>query len=297
MTESKLSFEGRGVGRKTHMRSHQSVGQITSELTNTDRELLQLSVLGHQSLPMYVRKVQDEYGPRYVRNKVPGVSLSKYLQMHGRLDEYQALLLARTISNALSHLHSHSMCAMTLLPSTVYIKEDWTVCLVDFGVREIADAYSSDINSATTWAFCGPENLKSKTTEYDQSLDIFKLGMLLLVALLGRLPWKIHNIVSISNDILKGLIPIPGDINPEIRHLLKDMLQVDNSARPSIMEVETRINTIVHRLRSLTDDEPHHPIDHSVQVIPSLQDIGEQGSNFLTALGGKPRKIARRRTL
>lgn len=113
-----------------------------------------------------------------VQEYVPGVTLERYLEMHGKLDEISTCAIAFDICDALEALHGAGIIHRDLTPRNLIITEEGTLKVIDFGISrmEKEDA-STDTELLGTAGFAPPEQYGFAQTS--PRSDIYSLGVLM----------------------------------------------------------------------------------------------------------------------
>ena len=113
-----------------------------------------------------------------VQEYVPGVTLERYLEMHGKLDEMSTCAIAYDICDALEALHGAGIIHRDLTPRNLIITEEGTLKVIDFGISrmEKEDA-SNDTELLGTAGFAAPEQYGFSQTS--PRSDIYSLGVLM----------------------------------------------------------------------------------------------------------------------
>ncbi len=159
-----------------------------------------------------------------------------------RIDEYcteRALSIAARVrlfldvASAVAHAHRQLVVHRDLKPSNVLVTREGQVKLLDFGIAKLVDpepGHGDDTLTrygelALTPEYAAPEQLRSG--ESTTATDIYQLGMLLYVLLVGRHPW--HGPTSSRAErferALEGRVPRASDaaVGPDRRHLQGDL--------------------------------------------------------------------------
>lgn len=113
-----------------------------------------------------------------VQEYVPGVTLERYLQMHGKLDELTTCAIAYDICEALETLHGIGVIHRDLTPKNLIITEDGALKVIDFGISRIEkEGSTTDTELLGTAGFAAPEQYGFSQTS--PRSDIYSLGVLI----------------------------------------------------------------------------------------------------------------------
>ncbi len=122
-----------------------------------------------------------------VMDRAPGVPLSELLEARGRLPVARVEKLARDLLDALAHVHEAGLLHRDLKPANVLVAPD-RARLLDFGVAvDLAEhAWDPGAVVAGTLSFMSPEQALNEAQ--DARSDLYALGLVLFLCLVGRLP-------------------------------------------------------------------------------------------------------------
>lgn len=193
-----------------------------------------LREIAHPFLVTLWDAFQDDTHLFMVMDYVPGGELFSILRKHKSFNESTAKFYAAEVLLALEYLHEQNIVYRDLKPENILLDARGHVKLTDFGfAKRIQDV---------TWTVCGtpdylaPEIIRSKG--YTRAVDWWGLGVLIFEMLVGRAPFVDKNPVNLYQKILECRVDWPGDINPEIKDLLSNLLTADIHARYSSNEIK-----------------------------------------------------------
>ncbi|KAA6355317.1 MAG: putative G2-specific protein kinase nim-1 [Streblomastix strix] len=126
------------------------------------------------------------------------------------------------ITRALNHLHSHGIMHRDLKPANVFMNEDGSVRLGDFGlVKDISEKEYATM--AGTKAYMAPEGHLTKKLDFKS--DIFSLGIIIFQLLTAQHPFDAPSEAEMIEKIKKGkMTKLPGWISSEMKKLIEAML-------------------------------------------------------------------------
>lgn len=143
-----------------------------------------LMKLAHPLLPKVYYAAEDEGRTCVIEQYVDGRNLQDVLDREGALPEAEVRYIGLQLCDALEFLHGQGIIHRDIKPSNVIIKEDGSLCLIDFGAaRIIREGTEQDTRILGTPGFAPPEQYGFAATDYRS--DFYALGMT-LKALLGN---------------------------------------------------------------------------------------------------------------
>ena len=190
-------------------------------------------------------------GPYVILELLRGETLAARLQ-RGALPAREAVRVAVEMARGLEHAHRAGVVHRDLKPSNVFLCEDGSVKLLDFGVALVMGSDRS--GAAGTPAYMAPEVLRG--ARGDERSDVFGLGAVLFEMLTARLAYEIRH--GKSTALEPG--PEPSLDAPGVRALLADlvreMIAKDADARPRDGAVALdRLLEVERQIMPLREDE------------------------------------------
>ncbi|MFY9573677.1 MAG: serine/threonine-protein kinase, partial [Blastocatellia bacterium] len=243
------SFSG---GRYTVQRKLGQGGQKQVYLardTRLDRDvviaLLKTDQLGADSVPRLIREAQamarlgshpnivtvydieDEEGrPFIVSQYVEGGSVADLLKTteKHRLSVDKVIPIASQICQALVHCHSQGIIHRDLKPGNVWLAQDGTAKLGDFGLAVSADFSRITLEGALvgTVIYMPPELMLGHQAE--PRSDLYSLGVLLYEVVAGRPPFLGDQFVAIISQHINTAPVAPSWHNPEVPLALETLI-------------------------------------------------------------------------
>ena len=205
---------------KTDDLSAESVPRLT-------REAQAMARLGSHPNIVTVYDIGDEQGrPFIVSQYVEGGSLANLIKgadKH-RLPLEQVVRIASQICQALVHCHSQGIIHRDLKPGNVWLSQDGTAKLGDFGLAVSADFSRITLEGALvgTVVYMPPELMLGRPAE--PRSDLYSLGVLLYEAVTGRPPFVGDQFVAIITQHINSPPVAPSWHNPEVPQALETLI-------------------------------------------------------------------------
>jgi serine/threonine protein kinase len=162
---------------------------------------------------------------------VEGLTLADLIDKQGKLDEEDALAIARQIALGLADIHERGIIHRDIKPQNIMITPDGEAKIIDFGLAKGADhaTLTGSGMFSGTLHYASPEQVV-EAGKVDHRADIYSLGVVLYEMLTAKLPVT-GKFASVMLRILQGdLDPITG-VSPEIAALVNEMLACDAKVR------------------------------------------------------------------
>jgi len=167
-------------------------------------------------------------GPYLIFELLRGETLADRLR-GGRLPLREAVAIATDIARVLAHAHKAGVVHRDLKPANVFLCEDGTVKVLDFGLAHLFGRTGAV--SGGTPTYMAPEQWRGEPG--DERTDLFALGVLLFQMVTGRVPYRVSREVAEAKE--PGPPPqLPKDTAPTaLRKLTAELLQKDPAHRPA----------------------------------------------------------------
>jgi eukaryotic-like serine/threonine-protein kinase len=161
-----------------------------------------LAQLTHPSIArLYDANALPDGTPWFVMEYVEGVPLTDYCQKYACPVE-RVLQLFRQVCEAVQFAHSHAVIHRDLKPSNIFVKDDGSVRLLDFGIAKQLESFDAIVDQTRTGlrlmtpAYAAPEQVRGG--QVGIHTDVYSLGVVLYELLAGRLPFDLSNLTPIE---------------------------------------------------------------------------------------------------
>ncbi|CAK4073178.1 unnamed protein product [Aphanomyces euteiches] len=187
-------------------------------------------------LPLYAT-FQDDKRVYLVMRRAPHGDLFTKLRTspHGRFDERTSARMIRQLIEAIKVCHQHNVVHRDIKPENILLDNDDEILLADFG-WSAANVTSANRRQTLcgTLDYLSPEMLNG--FEYDASVDIWAIGVLLFELLVGRPAFDAQDQTKTSELIVNARYRIPIFVSEQARDLIKRFLRKDPKNRITLEE-------------------------------------------------------------
>jgi serine/threonine protein kinase len=191
-------------------------------------EWAELAKLSHPNI-VDIRDVDEieESGirkPCFIMPLLPGVTLAALIKSASpRLTIEFVVSVISQVCKGLQAAHEKDLIHRDLKPSNIFIMDDDTAKIIDFGLVH-AIGTKSVTGLKGTWQYMAPEQVEGKRP--DRCTDIFALGIVAYEALTGQQPFK-RSKLDDTVDAVKHFVPQAiSEKNPKVSQLLSKAIHV-----------------------------------------------------------------------
>jgi serine/threonine protein kinase len=152
--------------------------------------------------------------PYFVMPLLPGTTLETFIRKAShRLTVERTVGILSQSCRGLQAAHERGLVHRDLKPSNIFVMEDDSVKIIDFGVAHMTDTHSTRAQKGTL-LYMSPEQIEMKALS--ALSDIFSLSVVAYEALTGRHPFQRARADEIVDAIRRQVPPPASDINPAV---------------------------------------------------------------------------------
>jgi eukaryotic-like serine/threonine-protein kinase len=151
--------------------------------------------------------------PYFVMPLLPGTTLDTFIRKSShRLTVERTVEIISQTCRGLQAAHERGLVHRDLKPSNIFVMEDDSVKIIDFGVAHMTDTHTR--GQKGTLVYMSPEQIEMKALS--AASDIFSLSVVCYEALTGRQPFQRARADEIVDAIRKQVPPPASEINPAV---------------------------------------------------------------------------------
>jgi len=156
--------------------------------------------LRHPNIVRYITHGEDDVGrPFLVMEFLRGTPLARRATVHPQLSLDEKLDVVCQLCDALHYAHVEGVIHQDVKPSNIWLTEDGTVKLVDFGIASLDTSGTEPLRLGSP-AYVSPERLKSEPI--DQRTDVFSAGVVLYELLAAAHPFRMDTPTATLQRVL-----------------------------------------------------------------------------------------------
>jgi serine/threonine-protein kinase len=195
------------------------------------REAKMAAALSHPNLVNVFDQGIDNQAIFLVMEYVPGINLRDALNDFGSLSPKRALEILEPLTAGLAAAHAAGILHRDLKPENVFLSDNGTVKLGDFGLAREISSHTQTGSLVGTAAYLSPELVLRG--QADARSDVYSLGVMVFEMLTGKQPYDGDQAVQIAYQHANSNIPAPSSLNPEVPELLDEIVLWATARNPS----------------------------------------------------------------
>jgi serine/threonine protein kinase len=152
--------------------------------------------------------------PYFVMPLLPGTTLEYFIRKAShRLTVERTIDIISQTCRGLQAAHERGLVHRDLKPSNIFVMEDDSVKIIDFGVAHMADAHTTRAQKGTL-LYMSPEQIELKPLS--PASDLFSLSVVCYEAMTGRNPFQRARADEVVDAILHHIPPLAAELNSTI---------------------------------------------------------------------------------
>jgi len=161
------------------------------------------------------------------------------INSQGYYEEEDARLLFRDILCGLKHCHEQGIAHRDVKLDNIFQSPDGSLKLGDFGFAVRYKPGEILYNSCGTLSYAAPELLKPRGHVQcrPEASDVWSAGVVLYALCTGRLPFHGEDDTALIAQIRSGYWSAPRNLSDSLRDLLRKMLSIDPTNRPTFSDL------------------------------------------------------------
>jgi len=168
--------------------------------------------------------------PYFVMPLLPGTTLDHFIRKAShRLTVERTIDIMSQACRGLQAAHERGLVHRDLKPSNIFVMEDDSVKIIDFGVAHMADAHTTRAQKGTL-LYMSPEQIELKPLS--PASDIFSLSVVCYEAMTGRNPFQRARADEVVDAILRHIPPLATELNSTLSQPVSRVLHKAMAKQP-----------------------------------------------------------------
>ena len=227
---------------------HPALADDESFLRRFRAEARTVAQLRHPGIMSVFDWGEDEDGPYLVMELLSGGSLRDMLAAGHRLTPAQAARIGVEAAKALDYAHKRDLVHRDIKPANLLFDDEGRLAIADFGLaRALAEANWTEPAGAVlgTARYAAPEQVRQ--TRIDGKADVYALGLVLIEAVTGKVPFAADTIAGTLMARLEQELVLPEALGPLVP-VIEAACERDPAERMTAGELAKALETIGREL-------------------------------------------------
>ncbi len=203
-------------------------------LSRFEREARAAASLNHQNVVRVINLGTYEGRPFMVNELIKGQTLKDVLKERGKFTFLESCDIMYQLCSAVLHAHQHNVIHRDIKPENVFITQDGTIKLGDFGIATFQDNNARVTKSEVVVGsvhYLAPE--LSQGAPASVQSDIYSLGITFFELITGRVPFDDKSPVSVALKHIKEKFPSAKKFNSKTPTIIDKIIQKACAKNPS----------------------------------------------------------------
>ena len=203
-----------------------------------NREVEIMYKLDHPNIAKLYAHFEDNKFCYLLMQYIPnGNAYDLLIKKGGHLNLELISSIVRDVLRAIYYLHNMTpkVIHRDIKPENILLDENNNAYLIDFGWSNYI------INGRRRNTICGTPIYRppemADDINYDESIDIWSIGILLCELSTGTIPFKANDVETLRQDISELNISWPNNIDPDIKDLCSKIFNAEQNKRPLIENI------------------------------------------------------------
>ena len=203
-----------------------------------NREVEIMYKLDHPNIAKLYAHFEDNKFCYLLMQYIPnGNAYDLLIKKGGHLNLELISSIVRDVLRAVYYLHNMTpkVIHRDIKPENILLDENNNAYLIDFGWSNYI------INGRRRNTICGTPIYRppemADDINYDESIDIWSIGILLCELSTGTIPFKANDVETLRQDISELNISWPNNIDPDIKDLCSKIFNAEQNKRPLIENI------------------------------------------------------------
>jgi|LAHS01.1.fsa_nt_gb eukaryotic-like serine/threonine-protein kinase len=192
----------------------QDTAAVKTNLNRFEREARAAASLNHQNIVKVVNVGSYQGLPYMVNEFIAGQTLRQVLDVRGKFSFLEACDIMYQLCSAVMYAHSHGVIHRDIKPQNIFLTQDGTIKLGDFGIATFQNATHVTRSEVVIGSvhYMAPEIAEGNPAS--ERSDIYSMGITFFELITGRVPFDSETPVAIAMMQVKEKFPSIKKYNP-----------------------------------------------------------------------------------
>lgn len=223
-------FKGFALEKNTTVAIKVLYREITSNISNIERERQSASIhIQHQNIVKMLDFIELDGIYHIISEFLVGQTLHSLIEEKAksgtRLNHKESYAIIKSVLEGLDTLHKSGVIHRDIDPSNIFICENGTVKIMDFGIAKISDGKRKSLTGIGTILgkphYSPPEQIRGESAKVSPASDLYSLAITYYEMMTGQPPFNATNEYDLMKMQIEQPLPNNSFISPSLFRLLK----------------------------------------------------------------------------
>lgn len=197
-----------------------------------EREARAAASLNHQNIVKVVNVGNFEGLPYMVNEFIHGQTLKEIIEVRGKFSFLESCDIMYQLCSAVMYAHSHGVIHRDIKPQNIFLTQDGTIKLGDFGIATFQNATHVTNNDSVVGSvhYMAPEITQGNPAS--ERSDIYSMGITFFELITGRLPYDSDTPITIALMHIRDKFPSIKKYNPRTPACIENIIYKAVSKNP-----------------------------------------------------------------
>ena len=202
-------------------------------LTRFEREARAAASLNHQNIVRVINLGTAEGRPYMVTELIKGQTLREILNIRSKFSVLEACDIMYQLCSAVLNAHQHNVIHRDIKPQNVYMNQDSTIKLGDFGIATFTNASRVTRSEVVIGSvhYLAPEISQGNQATVES--DVYALGITFFELLTGKVPFDDESPVTVALMHIKDKMPSVRKLNPKVPVIIEKIISKATDKNPN----------------------------------------------------------------
>ncbi|XP_040593023.1 sperm motility kinase 2B-like [Mesocricetus auratus] len=247
------------------------------------REVKIMKSLKHPNIIELFHVFRSRYTAFLVMEHAPKGDLFGHIVDRGSLEESEVRRLFTQILLAVEYCHSNHIAHRDINANNILLDSSGNAKLCDFGLAAKVSPGQLLKDFCGTPVYCAPELFAEEP--YDgYAIDVWSLGVLLFLMVVGRFPFRGSSYDGVRLRILAANFSIPQHVSTDIFNVIVEMLMINPGRRPPVDQIMRRPMIRDSKVRCPPTSTQRLPGTLSTSIVSNMTAMGYKSEETIDSL-------------
>jgi serine/threonine protein kinase len=257
-----------------------------ADVKRVTREIKILKRNRHRNIIQLFEVIDTPTTIYLIMENADGGEMFDYIVSHQKVAEDLACMFFHQLIDGVDYLHGMDVTHRDLKPENLLLQssaDGWIIKIVDFGLSNTHEGNRLLGTACGSPCYAAPEMIAGKKYVGPKA-DIWSMGVILFALVCGYLPFEHANTNVLYKKILAGDYKCPDWVSPEVKDLIRRILNTDPETRYSIANIRRHPWYTQCNMPIVDSNSDSSKMTFDKDILQQLQDLQLEPTAVQTAL-------------